>query len=428
MNMSIVSHIVCLALLCLPTIGFSQNRFTTADWQQDLAFLRQELPQRHVDLYRHYPQLSFEADLTALEANLAGKSDLQVALALQAILVKVQDRDTRLDLTPILQKQTLIPLALGIYEGGLYVVGTVKRFETIFGQKILAINQMPIDEVLQRLGKYTSADNDFGRLCSAHLTMRFPAVLRAAGIANNDTLTLLTETAKGQKEVTQVFPVPLRDPKVGASVAIPSRPKWGVSGRLPFEQARLFGDSVLYVHYGSGISREVLLGMGDTLNAPKIASWQTFTDSLVDFLQARPYAKLMIDLQYHSFGVPTDGVAFAQRIGSLEALNKPSRLFVAINGYTGGSGALIAAAFQRYTKATLIGEPTGTGTRYFSNARPIVLPRTGLVLYATTKDNGTDVPFQDAIRPAVSLPLPMKAVLTSQDPLLLYIRKQAVSE
>ena len=84
---------------------FIQNliaQSNTEQWQADISILQRELPKRHPDFYRFYPQPEFDADIQALQSKLSGKTDLQIGLELQTIVAKARDAQTRLELAPLL--------------------------------------------------------------------------------------------------------------------------------------------------------------------------------------------------------------------------------------------------------------------------------------------------------------------------------------
>jgi hypothetical protein len=415
-------------LFCFLSRANAQNKLTITDWQQDIAVLQKELPAKHPNWFKKYSKAAFERDLAELSVGLVGKTDFEVALALQSIVAKGKDNSTRIELRTYLEKQRLIPLAFSWYADGLYLASTVKRFERAFGRKVLAVNNTPTEEVLRRLGRFCSVENESGLLKDAHTLIRFPAVLQAAGITTSDTIFLVTVAPSGQKEVIQMFPIDLRDSKQAAPLQINNKnntPRMKPIGG-PFGKIWMPEDSLLYVRYDFGISREMVLAVsgGDTATAARYPLWRTMADSIVDWMAAHPGARMLFDLRYTKDGVSDDGVAFAKRIGTISALNQPNRLFVATNIYTAEAGARITAAFRQHTNAILLGEEASSAATHWGQPQSFFLPKSGLeVRYGTMLMYEAATP--DLLQAKIVLPTTFDAFKRGEDPVFEYLRKKS---
>lgn len=394
-------------------------------WQTDIQFLKQELPKRHPDFYRYYPQANFEADLAQLTANLEGKSDLQIALELQSIVAKAQDAHTRLELSPLLQQSKVIPVGMGWYADGLYVSGTVKKFAPALGKRILEINGMKTEAALERMSQFFARENDEAPRRDGAQWLRFPEAFRLAGVSNTDTLALLMADENNQRYFIKTFPIDFKTDKTGLQPAqyVPKNPdlRWDPMKQI-YSLNWLEQDSIVYLQYNACYSQEMQLALGDSLGASQLPPFQPFADSVVAILDRHPGARFFFDLRFNNVGYPGDGIALAQRLAAMPFVNLPNRLYVAVNRFTAGAAVEIAATFQAKTNATLIGETPPQRPNHFGDPKDLILPNSRIQVFYGSRAVQA-VPGNPAtLRLAVPIPLPFEAFRDGRDPVLDYVR------
>ncbi|TNE68478.1 MAG: hypothetical protein EP344_01175 [Bacteroidetes bacterium] len=414
-----------LFLLLFSAAGLT-SQTSVGNWQADLAFLQRELPKRHPNLYFSYPQASFEADLDRLSQSLEGKADLQIGLELQLILARLGDAQTRLELAPLLQKDKVIPLGLGWYEGGLYVSGTVKKFEPALGKQVLGMNRIRIEPVLERMGQFFARENPEAIRRDGPLWLRFPAAFRLAGISPSDTLELVLQDDAGKQYLMKVFPLDFKREKSGMQPAqfMQEHPdlRWDPVKKI-YSMNWLESDSIAYIQYNACYSREMIMATGDTLSAMQLPAFQPFADSVVALLHRHPGARFFFDLRFNSGGMPADGIALAERLAAMPELNRPDRIYIAVNRYTGGAAVEIASAFQAKTRATLIGEVPPVRPNHFGDPQSFKLPNSDIEVFYGTRTVHVLPGNPDTLQLTLPMELPFSAFREGRDPLLDYVRE-----
>lgn len=405
--------------------GKTAAQLRPEQWRADLEYLGQELPKRHPDFFKNHREADFRRDLKTLSENLAGHTDLEIALEAQALVARAGDAQTKLDLTPFLQRTNPIPIGLGWYADGVYVSGTVKRFERALGKKVLTINDLPIETALEKIGRFAARETALSPRKDALPWFRFPAADRLAGVSATDTLELLLEDAAGRQERLRVFPLDASSrADMQPAQFQPKDPdlRWQPVQDL-FNLRWLPADSVLYVQYNRCRSREMALAAGDSLAAERLPPFTPFADSIVAFLRQTPGAKLFIDLRFNGGGGATDGLALAQRLAEIPAVNRPDKLFVATNLYTFSSAVQVAAYFDEKTNAALIGEPPSQGLNHFDEARSFGLPNSGLkVFYSTKFVQMTPLGSPELLTPNVLIQQRFEQFRDGKDPVLDFVR------
>ena len=394
-------------------------------WQTDIRFLQQELPKRHPDFYRYYPQANFEADLAQLSAHLEGKSDLQIALELQIIVAKAQDAHTKLELAPLLQQSKVIPVGMGWYADGLYVSGTVKKFGAALGKRILEINGMKTEAALERMSRFFARENDEAPRRDGAQWLRFPEAMRMAGVATTDTLELMMVDENNQRYFIKTYPIDFKTDKSGLQPAqfVPKEPdfRWDPVKQI-YSIVWLEKDNIAYLQYNACFSQEMQLAQGDSLGASQLPPFQPLADSVVTLLDKYPGARFVFDLRFNNAGMPADGIALAQRLAVMPFANLPNRIYVAVNRYTAGAALEIAATFQAQTNATLIGETPPQRPNHFGDPKDLILPNSRIQLFYGSRAVKALPGNPATLRIGVPIELPFAAFRDGRDPVLDYVR------
>jgi len=408
--------------------GVAVAQLRMEQWRADLALLQRELPSRHPNLHKHYPRQAFETDLANLAENLDGKSDLHIALELQTIVAKAQDAQTRIELTPLLQQYSkVIPMGLGWYADGLYVSGTVKRFEPTLGKKVVEINGIETKEALARMGRLFANENGESVRKDGPTWLRFPEAMRLAGVAKDDTLALLLEDEKKQRYFVKTYPLDFKKDKAALQQAqfVPKNPdlRWDPIKQV-FSLTWLESDRIAYLQYNGCFSREMALAMGDSASASQLPPFQQYVDTLFALLDRRPDARFFLDLRFNNGGNPADGIALADRLAASPFINLPNRVYIATNRYTSGAAVEIAANFRTKTNAVLIGEPPAQRPNHIADPSYLILPNSRLQVFHGTRPVQVLPGDPDVLQPDIPLELPFEAFREGRDPVLDYVRRK----
>lgn len=416
--------IIFLWVLLSTTLVHAQ--LTPQQWQADLAVLKRILPEQHPFLFDRMSKKEFEQSIEQLFATLPKLNNLQAALSVQAILAKAKDINTYADLRTFMMAENPIPFGLGFYGDGIFVSGTVKRFEKAMGKKVLSVNGIEMKEVIQKLTQFVPNENEYTVYKEGFNYLRFPAAFRMAGIAQNDTLVLTVENSQNQKEVVRVYPVNLKNSKDMTPLQTQQEKRdlrWQPPANI-FTNNWSPEDSTLYIQYNRCISSEMALAMGDSISAMQLPPFQVFADSLIAFLQRTPHAKMLFDLRFNQGGNPDDILRLIERLKMIPDFNKKGKLFVATNLYTMGAAVQLAAQFGKETNAIILGEiPAGRPNQY-TGMKSFALPNSKLQIYFPTK---AVKPFKgdaDTLKIDKVIPLLFEDFRMGKDPVLDYVRKQ----
>jgi hypothetical protein len=103
-------------------------------------------------------------------------------------------------------------------------------------------------------------------------------------------------------------------------------------------------------------------------------SLAAFADRLTKFIDANDVERLVIDMRWNNGGNTALSPPLLLDIISNRKINQRGRLFVIIGRRTFSAAQNTATYFERFTKATFVGEPTGSSPNFVGEEVPITLP------------------------------------------------------
>jgi hypothetical protein len=404
----------------------ARAQYSAEQWKADIEILRTELPARHPDLFKNWSREAYNQALDEVATHAGVDNNLQMGLRLQAVLARFRDAQTYADLKPFLLRTNPIPFGLGKYSDGVYLSGTVRKFGHLGAKKVITVNGMPMEEVTRRLGMFVSAENDLTVYKEAYNWLRFPESFKMVGISQSDSLLLLLENEQGKQGLGYVYPIDLKNPadmQPMRSQAANTTLRWQPAESF-YSVHWLAADSVLHVLYHRCLSHEMAEAAGDAATAEMFPYWQPVADSILAQLRRHPGARLLFDLRFNPGGGASDGIALADSLAKIPAVNQKNKLFVATTLYTGQAAIEIAGAFRTRTRATLVGEPTAGRPNHFGGSGSFILPNTRMpIMHATSVVNSV-FGNPDTLQPDQLIELNYTTYRAGGDPVYEWVKKQ----
>ncbi len=90
---------------------------TSARWQEDVRYFKEQLVKRHKNVFHYVSQEEFEKDIERLYNDVPSLKDYQVVVRLMQIAAKVGDAHTRVHIPPTFRRY---PVALNWFGDNLY--------------------------------------------------------------------------------------------------------------------------------------------------------------------------------------------------------------------------------------------------------------------------------------------------------------------
>jgi len=337
-----------------------QLELTTAQWLEDLDRLAEILTEKHASPFHRISQAAFENAVTRVRAAIPDLDGMGVALQFRTLAALPGDGHTEVALP---REQRRLPVEFFWFEDGLRLVGSATDHRGLVGSRLVAVNGVAVDAVVERLRAFIPAGETewFVRAGLPDLLSR-PDILIAAGIIDGPSVPLVLEAANGERTEIELTAASGADAQPGLDGAAPL---WQRNAAQGFWTEAL-PDGSVYVnwrHYDQLADR---------------------TAALIDDLDATHPPRLIIDLRDNSGGDYQAGRAFIEELRRRPWLNQRGVLYVLVGRATFSAAMTNAVDFRTTTNAVLVGEPAGAAPNNWQEVRRFTLPNSGLRVGVST--------------------------------------------
>jgi hypothetical protein len=316
----------------------------TARWLDDINFLSSELPLKHKNLFFHKNKDDFFKDIDFIKANIETFSDYEINLQIAKIIASIRDAHTSLPLHITL----LLPLELYWFSGGIYVTVAPLEYQDILYCKIIKVNQIDIEEVINALKSIISYENE--TYLKSQLPKYLPAIelLYDLGIADDvDNLELTFEVENNNIRTLDIKSLPLKEcrEKLGFIKNdldyIKTLPLYRINSERYYWFQYINNTKMVYFKYN--VCKDMLpIGV------------VTFCKELIEFIEDHIVETLIIDMRNNFGGNSSLLDPFIDDIKHCSKINKKGKLFIIIGRETFSSAILNTYSFKKNTCSTYL--------------------------------------------------------------------------
>jgi len=359
-------------------------------WQEDLAFMQEELPRRHADLFHAITQEEFDSAISALSSAVPTMSQDEIVVELAAVVALVQDGHTRLTLpvvdgtgffrghskTPAPNDPALLlhhyPIRLYIYTDGLFVERIGVENKELAGARVQRIGKMSADEAMAAIAPVIQRDNEMQINLLLPSRLVIPEILHARGVIDNkEKVVFVLQTADGKEQTLALAPVPdnetvewidARGDNTPLYLRDPERNYW-------FEYLR--EERTVFFQYNE------VYDEGEE-------SIADFAVRLTEFIDNNDVDRLVIDLRFNSGGNNGLNRSLLHELIRCRKVQTPGSLFAIVGRGTFSAAMMFSMDLEEHTNVVFVGEPTGAKPNHYGDSRKIQLPNTGLTIRAST--------------------------------------------
>ncbi|MEM1120687.1 MAG: hypothetical protein AAGJ18_09575 [Bacteroidota bacterium] len=393
----------------------------------DIDFLRDTLPTKHPNLYFFLSEVDFMQQLAEVkERVLAGASDFEVAMQLREVTANLGDPHTNFGFYETIGKQGFFPIEIFWFADGIWITGAAAAYPSVIGKRIVAINDVPIERVLEKIAKVVPANRPHFVHKRMHYFFVYNAILQYYGITKDTTANFTLQGTDGREEKVTMTTV-IEEYEVDSMLHLTERPFYWQSvlsedDTAIFRQQYFPADSILLVQYNSCWGRELEKRFGDAEAAKNMPAFADFKKEIFANLTTYPVKKLLFDLRFNGGGSSPQGTELIKELSELKELNQKGKLFVAISQHTFSSAVINAMNFRQMTNAILVGAPSGGSPNHYGEVRTLVLPATKLEVYHSTDYFKFVEEEMDAVYPDVEIATNYEQIRNGIDPVYEYVR------
>jgi hypothetical protein len=409
--------LVVASLAMVALVSSAQARPSAASTAaEDVRELGASIAELHPDPFRSVTRRRFQAEVEELARRAPSLSRNELLVGVLRIIALLGPRNGHTGLFPGDPSHTsplsLYPLRLYHFTDGVFVVDA--RDRTLVRNRLVAIEETPVERVLELVRPLTPSDNRWNTRGLAPHFLLSADVLDGLGVTDGTGPASFTFERPGGATVdVQLRPMPgpqyanaFADPHHGhnpSSLPHAPRPLYLAGSARPIWARKLASGRVVYVGYNSVV-------------APSHA----FVRSLERLVHGPKVRRVVVDVRLNGGG---DNTTYGPLTSILDspAIDRRGKLYVLIGRATFSAAANFAAELDRDTRATFVGEPTGGGVETYGDTFPLHLPTLGWNVYIAAryhhrKRNANDRRL--AVGPDIRVDLTSVRYFAGRDPVL----------
>ncbi len=376
-------------------------------WAEDIAYLVERMESLHPDLFHGVSRETFGAAVDGLVARLPELDDDEVLVGVMRLVAMISSngRDGHMGVWPPDNTQAIhrFPLRVWEFPEGLFVTAARAPNEDLVGSRIVAVDGVPIAEVLDRLDPVVPRDNASNLRAARTVFLTSAEVLAGLGIAHDRlTMELEVEAPDGSRRVVAVEAVDgetFADWVGGWELPLPERP--GLAFLRDLDEEFTIGapaPGALVVRYD-----HVEESSAELVEAIRAA------------MRERPVDRLVLDLRSNGGG---EAGGYRDLLRFL-ASGPVDRLVVLVGRLTFSAAvSLVVLLERRAPNVLLVGEDTGGAPSFWADPATVTLPNSGLRALVSERHFGDRGDPRTTVEPGVRVPFTSSDYFGGHDPVL----------
>jgi tetratricopeptide (TPR) repeat protein len=387
-------------------------------WRADLAFFAREVVRRAYAPFGQVSRERFGEQIADLGRRIPGLTGTQIMVELNRLVSQLGDGHAFV--LPAMADQgayPALPLDVYLFEEGAFVVAAAEGYRELLGARVDRVGGRDTAAVLEALDPVISRDNDQQVRMVAPFWLCWPPVLHALGLIDDPgraTLTVTPPDGTGREVQVSAEPVnlALMPPYPDGWTELPDtltgpRPLYLRHRELPYWFEHLAADDLVYFQFN---------GVKDFPGEPI----SDFCDRLFGLIAGRRPGRLVIDMRWNGGGNTFLSQTLLHRLIGCQAINRRGALFVIIGRMTFSAAQNTVTLLEQHTRATLVGEPTGSRPNFIGETIPFELPVSKLMVNVSDLYWQTGYPMDHRpwIAPELYAPPTFESFSRNDDPAL----------
>lgn len=393
----------------IPLRQDSDSASRNARWIEDVQYLAEQLPARHVDPFFSITREAFESSVAALVADIPTLTDAQVVVRISEIVASIGDGHTQIYLFNAGYFH-VFPMSLYWFGDDLVVTSILPDYQRALRAHVLKIGDTDIADALAAVMPVIPADNAQQIKGNSPLYLRIPEILNAVGVLPDVGSTTFTFAQDdGEPFTLDIAPVLEIAPYRSVSLfdGLNTQPPLAFRNQAANYSYFYFDDNhTLYFQYNRAVED------------PQIP-FADFNRDMFAFIDSHPVDRLVLDLRFNGGGNSAILDPFFEALLARPELNTRGRLVTLIGRATFSSAVLNAIRMKTQTNSLLVGEPTGGRPNHYGEIQTFVLPNSGLQVQYSTKYfrdwADSDAP---SLPPDIPVEMTLNDLLAGRDPVL----------
>ncbi len=378
----VASGLLFLFIACSSTHAQNKDEatITTHALIKDLEEYRDGINKFHIDPYNTISKKQFYHKIEELKQSANEYNFDELFIKLLIINALIQDGHTNIQF----KTRYMYPFIFQKYEEGFYIIATNDENRKYYHARILAINDNPIDTIVNRIATIVPEQNRGYINLEAQYYLINPTVLHGLQIITDKMKAVYTvQTPDGKIEKIAPAVIEVKDRNQLTGLKPDKFLRTSLGGKYWFKY--FDSNKTVYFNYRS---------------CTDDGTFKTMMDALMDTIVKMQPKKIVIDMRYNSGGNSSLLMPFVNYL-SKSNLNKNGGIYVLTGSKTFSSAVLNVLALKQQTRAILVGEPTGENAEHFGEVKFFILPSTQLKVSYSTKYFKNQEHIKGSIKPDV---------------------------
>ncbi|MBV1924635.1 MAG: hypothetical protein KUG68_11480 [Flavobacteriaceae bacterium] len=353
--------------------GVAQNQINIEkeQWIEDIDFIIRKAEGTIPDFKSTKNYTEFLDRMDMLKEGIRTLSYEQIIFGIQYALNSISDEGC--NIIPFQKKLdvNVLPIKTYWFDEGLFICDSAKEYSEYKGEEIIKINNVDLNEVYSKIGRFINTDNEYYRkyLFTVYGTM--PSLLNAANLGESKQQVTL-QFASGNETTITAESV---SEYIKLNRQLPNDEYFSAT------QKSHQGENYWYEYLPD--SNTLFVQIQKVVNNDSGDSFSTFVNSIETEITSKKANKLIIDLRYGGGGNGFKLKGFTDLLKDQTSINNEGNLFVLTSNATKGTLVELASILSLNTKAIIVGLPTGEGPNMVGDTKYIELPNSELSISLT---------------------------------------------
>lgn len=409
-------HLIALLSLFIiflyPGTLISQSPGLDQDaYVKDFDQLAELVKKAHVRPFWKNSKLKFEQLVQEIRTKIQqpNLNKEQILCEYLRLIASIQDGHSSLSADDRYREFGYLPITAEWFGDELHIIRAHPTYAPLLGGKITAVNEIPIQEVLQKLKPLVPHANveRFKKFSPYYLHL--PGLLYGLGISQQaDKATFSVSFPNGQ----------VLDMQVSTQEEVP------LTGYLNREELPLYLKDQDKAYWFTYFEKEELLYLNiNRVTSMKEESIWSFCDRLFRFVEEHPIQKFVVDIRENGGGNMAYAAQLWNGIIKSKKINAPGRLFVITGHKTFSAAIVLASRLEQRSNAIFVGERVCDHPIHPGDSKNFELPNTGIKVKLSQLFHETSF-FQDertSIEPDIAIFNPFQYYAEGRDKVMEYI-------
>lgn len=398
----------------------AQETLSSTQWQEDLRFLQNTIHNDYSFLFVKTTQEIFDTEVEALFKNIPTLESHEIIVGMTKIIALFKYGHTGLFFGQESINFHSLPFNLYEFKDAIYIQGVHKSYKEALGAKVLKINNMPIDEALEKIAPVVNTENSQYFKAYGINYLSIPEVLHAQKITKTLKNKVALTLEKDGKVFTHSFTA------LGDEERVPKHRGY-VNQNENWLDARDQSATPLYlkhldkIYYSEYLAKEKAMYVRHSRIADETEeNTKDFYARVFDAVEQQDVDKLIIDVRLNGGGNNYLNKDIIIGLIETKKINKIGKLFVIIGKRTFSACQNLVNELDNYTNVIFVGAPTAENINFWGDNRPVKVPNSGIDIslsYLWWQDKPA---LENAawIAPSIPVTMSFEEYVSNQDPVL----------